>query len=188
MPSNVPQSEILVGQRIGQGVVTRLGLRKGTRNLRAAELLCDCGTTYVAQLGHLRAGLVKSCGCLRRETARKHVTMMVSTHRMSSHPLYQTWYNMMHRCHDSRDARYKDYGARGVQVCPEWHDVRGFVAYVERELGPRPPGMSLDRIDNNDGYRPGNIRWNTDAGQFENTDRRSRDLRNGRFASAGGVA
>lgn len=185
MPSsgNVPRSEIKLQQRFGQGVVTRLNLRLGSRNRRAAELLCDCGTIYTALLIHLRGGLVNSCGCLRRETCRQ-TGMQTATHGLSKHPLYQTWTGIMDRCENPRAQRYRDYGGRGIEVCTEWHDVRVFIAYIERELGPRPPGMSLDRIRNNGNYEPGNVRWNGDTGQYENTDRRGRDPVTGKFVSA----
>lgn len=91
---------------------------------------------------------------------------------------------MLDRCDNPRSRRYRDYGGRGIAVCADWHDVRAFISYIERELGPRPPGMSLDRIRNNGHYEPGNVRWNGDTGQYENTDRRSRDPISGRFVSA----
>lgn len=90
---------------------------------------------------------------------------------------------MIDRCENLRCQRYRDYGGRGIEVCEAWHDVRAFISYIERELGPRPPGMSLDRIRNDGHYEPGNVCWNTDAGQYENTDRRGRDLVTGRFIS-----
>jgi hypothetical protein len=103
---------------------------------------------------------------------------------MSKHPLYSTWISILSRCENPRAQRYRDYGGRGIRVCEEWHDIQAFISYVEQELGPRPPGMSLDRIRNDGHYAPGNIRWNDDAGQFENTDRRGRDKISGQFTSA----
>lgn len=106
------------------------------------------------------------------------------THGMSRHPLYSTWVNIIDRCENPHAQRYRDYGGRGIAVCREWHDVRVFIAYIERELGPRPSGTSLDRIRNNGNYEPDNIRWNDDTGQYENTDRRGRDSATGRFITA----
>lgn len=161
-----------------------MGLRSGKRKLLSARMQCDCGTQFVTYLGRLRGGLVKSCGCLRRETARQEGYRR-ATHGLSRHPLYGTWAGILDRCENPRAQRYYDYGGRGIKVCPEWHDVRVFVAYIEYELGPRPLGMSLDRIRNDGNYEPGNVRWNDDVGQYVNTERRDRDQGTGRFISAG---
>jgi len=83
----------------------------------------------------------------------------VTTHGFAKHPLYKTWGNMLRRCENPRDRYYDCYGGRGIQVCERWHDVRLFVADLERDLGPKPARYSLDRIDNNGNYEPGNVRW-----------------------------
>lgn len=103
---------------------------------------------------------------------------------MSKHPLYQMWCGILDRCENPRAQRYGDYGARGIKVCAEWHDVRIFIEWIESRLGPRPDGMSLDRKDNDGHYEPGNVRWSDDTEQFLNTSRRERDLITGRFTSA----
>jgi hypothetical protein len=76
-----------------------------------------------------------------------------------------TWLGMMHRCYDEKARGWANYGGRGIAVSPAWHDVAGFIAAVEREIGPRPPGCTLDRIDNDGDYCPGNIRWATNSQQ-----------------------
>jgi hypothetical protein len=81
------------------------------------------------------------------------------THGLRSHPLYGTWHNMMQRCHYVAGRGYGSYGGRGITVCAEWHDVREFVTWIELNIGPRPAGLSLDRIDNDGSYEPGNVRW-----------------------------
>jgi len=179
-----PQSEIRIGQRFSRGVVLRLGLRKGRQNRQAAELRCDCGATYTALLVHLRAGLVKSCGCLRRETCRQR-GLEVRTHGLSGHPLYSTWYLMIDRCENPASQRFRDYGGRGITVFGPWHDVGCYIDWIEQNLGPRPgPGYSLDRADNDGNYEPGNLDWATPVEQYENTSRRGRDSVTGRFTSA----
>lgn len=85
---------------------------------------------------------------------------MSGSHGLSRHPLYQTHRGMMDRCYNPDAESYGWYGARGITVCPEWHDVAAFIAWIEAEIGPRPDGCTLDRWpDNNGNYAPGNVRW-----------------------------
>jgi hypothetical protein len=162
-----------VGQRIGRGVVIETGLtlpRPGRAGLRAARLLCDCGNEYVSALQALvgkrqENQRTMSCGCRRRE----HQIASVTTHGMNNHPLAKTWDSMLRRCEDPGAPGYKNYGGRGIKVCDRWHDVRLFIADIETMLGPRPPGMSIDRYPDNDGnYEPGNVRWATNSQQMQN--------------------
>jgi hypothetical protein len=88
---------------------------------------------------------------------------------------------MMRRCYDQRDSHYPRWGGRGIRVCDRWHDVRLFIEDIERELGGRPVGMSLDRWPDNDGdYRPENVRWADPLGQWQNS-RLHNDELTGRF-------
>lgn len=103
------------------------------------------------------------------------------THGMSSHPLYRCWYAMIQRCENPRNAGFKYYGDRGITVCLEWHDPVVFVTWIEANLGPRPAGMSIDRIDNNSGYRPGNVRWATATEQRANSRPPSRSKPLGQY-------
>jgi hypothetical protein len=68
---------------------------------------------------------------------------------------------MLQRCENPRSHGFPWYGAQGIQVCTEWHNVAAFVTWIETNLGPRPEGMSLDRIDASGHYEPGNVRWAT---------------------------
>lgn len=81
--------------------------------------------------------------------------------------------NAIHRCHNEASPSYSSYGARGIQVCDQWRSKIGFYLFFDH-IGPRPgPGYSLDRIDNNKGYEPGNVRWADRRTQRNNTRRRS---------------
>jgi Staphylococcus phage HNH endonuclease len=90
-------------------------------------------------------------------------------HAMSGHPLLQTWYNMLARCQNPEHDGYHNYGGRGIQVHPDWRDdPRPFIEWLLANLGPRPDGMTLDRINNDGNYEPGNLRWATHAQQAAN--------------------
>lgn len=94
-----------------------------------------------------------------------------------SHPLYNTWNMMLQRCNNTKFESYKLYGKRGIKVCARWsHNITGFPNFIE-DMGQRPQGMSLDRIDTNGNYEPNNCRWATDHQQSSN--RRSNNDRVG---------
>ena len=99
----------------------------------------------------------------RRQHLRKR-----QFHGLSRHPLYHLWSGMMTRCYNPRCRSFKDYGGRGIAVCERWHDVRLFVEDIERLIGPKPTERSLDRINNEGHYKPGNVRWATAVEQGNN--------------------
>lgn len=115
---------------------------------------CTCGSVTSRKAAPVGCGKVKSCGCLQREYK----------HGLSYHPMYPAWKAMIDRCGNPASANYGRYGARGIAVCARWQGnpegLRNFIA----DLGERPAGMTLDRIDNDGDYEPGNVRW---ADKFE---------------------
>lgn len=126
---------------------------------------CECGTAKEFSLDLLRSGATKSCGCLRRDRAHK----LNETHRQGGPgrtPLYRAWEAMRDRV-----VRKESYRSRGIRVCPEWESFEVFRDYVTEHLGPRPQGHTVDRIDNDRGYEPGNIRWGSPTQQQRNTSR-----------------
>lgn len=171
-----PTLAVQTGQRIGRGVVIDASIRTGvTRAVPAgrpgARLCCDCGTIYEAPLislaernGHVNT---QSCGCLHEDNAVVN-GFRSATHGLGGHPLYGTWRQMLQRCENPESDGYRYYGAKGRPVCARWHDVRLFIKDIERDLGPRPEGMTLDRTNNNGNYEPGNVRWATPAQQAAN--------------------
>lgn len=90
---------------------------------------------------------------------------MYLTHGLSRSPEYQVWHSMKKRCHDQKNGRYRDYGGRGIYVCEEW---RNSFANFFADMGPRPDGMTLDRLNNDGPYCVDNCRWATDEEQRAN--------------------
>lgn len=87
----------------------------------------------------------------------------------SSHSHYNRWYNMMKRCFNPEHRAYHCYGGRGITVCEEWQTPANFYRYLDEVLGPRPEGHTLDRINNDGDYEPGNMRWATQTEQIRNS-------------------
>ncbi len=132
------------------------------RSYRMALCRCDCGAEKSVQPGKLKSGQTLSCGCLARERAAE----VHRTHGMTHSPEYRSWLAMRNRCYREDDISFHIYGGRGISVCERWRDC--FEAFYE-DMGPRPPGMTLDRIEAGRNYEPANCRWATPREQADNT-------------------
>lgn len=111
----------------------------------------------------LRNGRSKSCGCLRAEVSAARMRVLIDG--APAHPgTKKSWQKMIERCYNPRDISYRNYGGRGIKVCDRW---KQFAAFYQ-DMGPRPDGLSLDRIDNSGNYEPGNCRWATRLEQSRN--------------------
>lgn len=125
--------------------------------------VCDCGSSIVVSRRSLAAGLTRSCWCLRREAAVK-TGKKTATHGQTDTPTWRSWKAMLDRCTYTTNISWKNYGGRGITVCDRWRSFANFLA----DMGPRPPGTTLDRRDNDGDYKKGNCRWATPREQRVN--------------------
>jgi len=149
----------LAGQTFGRLTV----LSRAARSSKKAfwHCRCECGNAHVARGTHLRSGQIRSCGCLVKHHGHSSNGQLTAT--------YISWRSMHSRCKSTHPKR-EWYADRGITVCESWGSFSEFL----KDMGERPTGKTLDRIDPDEGYYPGNCRWATHHEQATNRRPRKR--------------
>jgi hypothetical protein len=134
------------------------GDRKEEGNHFFAVCRCECGTERRMFLSNLVKGHSKSCGCRKGAAISAHRKTHGATVANGGEKTreYRAWRDMKNRCLNPNVKSYQHYGGRGIVICDRW--LNSFEAFLE-DMGPCPPGLTIDRIENERGYEPGNCRW-----------------------------
>ncbi len=153
----------LLGQKVNRLTAIECLGPRGEREHQTLYWKCRCDCGNISEVGShaFKGGKTKSCGCLQKEITIENCTK----HGMVSSREYCSWESMLRRCYNKNHSSYNDYGGRGITVCDRWRD--SFVNFYE-DMGPRPEGTSIERIDNDDNYEPGNCRWASNKEQMRN--------------------
>ena len=163
----------LTGHRYGLLTVIRKAGMSGSQSLW--ECRCDCGTTSIKRLGNLRSGQTHSCGHLRSEVTGR----LKTKHAMYGTPSYKSWSSMRTRCQNENNHKYPSYGGRGIIVCERWNSFELFF----EDMGERPKGTTLGRINNDGNYDLNNCEWQSNNCQARNKRNSALFVFNGKSAT-----
>lgn len=141
----------------------------------AWSCLCECGNVKRISATNLKNGHTSSCGCLQKQLQSARITIANTVHGHNKggtgnqSRTWNSWSSMKKRCTMKKHISYKDYGGRGITFCERWKE---FIPFLQ-DMGERPEGHTLDRIDVNGNYEPSNCRWATLSEQQKNKRKRA---------------
>jgi hypothetical protein len=161
LPSKTADIE---GQRFGMWTVKEF-VEVDNHRMAKWKCICDCGNVGIVSTNSLRTNNSTNCGCRQATTT----CLQFTKHGKYKTAEYQAWASMKQRCNNKKNPQYPNYGGRGIKVCEQWNTFETFYS----DMGKRPDGLSIDRINNDGDYEPSNCRWATIIEQ-NNNQRRSK--------------
>lgn len=138
----------MIGKKFGRLMVLEL---KSTKSPYYWLCKCDCGVEKLVSETNLKYGNSLSCGCLAKELIHKRFFK----YDTKNNSTYNSWRGMLERCNYPKHISYERYGGRGIKVCDSWYNFDNFL----KDMGTKPKGYQLDRINNSGNYEPSNCRW-----------------------------
>ena len=142
-----------------------------SRKTRAYECKCECGSIKTYQVAQLRCGMIVSCGCygLEQRVISTKISNSIHNDTRKKGSLYHTWQGIKSRCYNQNAVAYHRYGGRGIKMYDSWiNSYQSFKEWIINNLGERPDKHTIDRIDNNVGYFPDNLKWSSAMEQANN--------------------